>query len=109
LFTQDFLDDPNILSEWPSLLPDHCDVREREHLTKVVLARQTGVVVTGPMHALQLLNLLELGNPGSYQVALVLPEGRAFIASTPERLYQRIGRQVSSEAVAGVPSSIAIQ
>jgi menaquinone-specific isochorismate synthase len=101
---QDYLDDPNILSEWSGLLPDNCDIREPEFLTKVVLARRTGVTLTGSIHALQLLHLLEHGNPGSYQVALVLPEGPAFVASTPERLYQRIGRQVTSEAVAGVPA-----
>jgi isochorismate synthase EntC len=103
---QDFLEDPTSrsLSNLAGLLPDHKPQQSASDLlTKVVLARRTGVTLQGPMHGLQLLSLLQQSNPSSYQVALVLPEGAAFVASTPERLFRRHGRIVFSEAVAGVP------
>jgi isochorismate synthase EntC len=67
-----------------------------------VLARQVKVTVQGQLHALQLLDVLKQRDACSYQIALVLPQGSAFVASTPERLYARQGRDVVSEAVAGV-------
>jgi chorismate binding enzyme len=70
-------------------------------MSKVVLARRTGVTLEGPMHGLQLLGMLQQTNPASYQVALVLPGGETFVASTPERLFSRQGCMVYSEAVAG--------
>ena len=73
-------------------------------LTKVVLARRTGMTLQGPMHGLQLLNMLQQTNTASYHIALVLPTGETFVASTPERLYRRTNRMVHSEAVAGVVS-----
>ena len=102
---QDYLDDPTprSLASVARLMPEHSAESVSTLLSKVVLARRTGVTMSGPMHGLQLLNLLQRSNPNSYQVALVLPGGAAFVASTPERLYQRQGRNVCSEAVAGAP------
>jgi isochorismate synthase EntC len=40
-------------------------------------------------------------DPRAYQLALRLPGGAAFVASTPEQLYVRNGAAVASEAVAG--------
>ncbi len=40
-------------------------------------------------------------DPRAYQLALQLPGGCAFVASTPEQLYVRNGAAVASEAVAG--------
>ena len=71
------------------------------NLSKVVLARQLHLTVQGHLHALALLDVLQQRDARSYQVALTLPDGSAFVASTPERLYARQGRHVISEAVAG--------
>lgn len=40
-------------------------------------------------------------DPRAYQLALQLPGGATFVASTPEQLYMRAGDAVASEAVAG--------
>ena len=40
-------------------------------------------------------------DPRAYQLALALPGGATFVASTPEQLYVRNGAAVASEAVAG--------
>lgn len=40
-------------------------------------------------------------DPRAYQLALRLPSGATFLASTPECLYARSGDAVASEAVAG--------
>jgi isochorismate synthase EntC len=82
-------------------MPESCLDGVSDDLTKLVLARRSRFAVRGRMHALHLLDILQQSNASSYQVALVLPCGTAFIASPPERLYLRDGRAVSSEAVAG--------
>jgi isochorismate synthase len=70
-------------------------------LTKVVLARRSDVALAGRLEPLELLEALQERDPRAYQVALQLPSGQTFVASTPERLYARTGDAVASEAVAG--------
>jgi hypothetical protein len=82
-------------------LPDALSVAEASTLSKVVLARRLLVALRGRLQPLHFLALLQKADPSSYQVALVLPGGAAFVASTPERLFARDGHDVISEAVAG--------
>ena len=72
-----------------------------EELRKIVLARRTELLLEGPVHGLQLLDVLQHSSPTSYQLALILPDGNTFVASTPERLFAREGVRVASEAIAG--------
>lgn len=95
------MDLDSLMQSAASSIPEECAIGQSDDLTKVVLARRARFAVHGRLHALHLLDLLQQSNASSYQVALVLPCGAAFVASPPERLYLRDGRAVSSEAVAG--------
>lgn len=104
---QEFLEGPGLSRDLDSLLalsgpqPDAAAAAASRALSKVVLARRVAVRLRGTLDALALLSLLQRADPSSYQVALVLPSGAAFVSSTPERLFMRHGRTVTAEAIAG--------
>lgn len=104
---QEFLDGPGLSTDLDSLLalsapqPDAAAAAASRALSKVVLARRAAVRLRGSLDALALLALLQSADPSSYQAALVLPSGAAFVSSTPERLFMRHGRTVTTEAIAG--------
>lgn len=108
---QEFLDGPGLSADLDSLLalngplPDAAAAASSRTLSKVVLARRVALRLRGALDALALLQLLQRADPSSYQVALVLPSGAAFVSSTPERLFVRRGRTVTSEAIAGAASA----
>lgn len=71
-------------------------------MTKVVMARRTGLAFDGHLEPLQLLAALQERDPRAYQLYLSVPGAPgAFLGSSPERLYVRSGRNMASEAVAG--------
>eukprot|EP00892_Ulva_mutabilis_P000338 jgi/Ulvmu1/10304/UM060_0106.1 len=104
---EQFLDGPGLSTDLDSLLalsgpqPDAAAAAASRKLSKVVLARRVAVRLRGALDALALLSLLQRADPSSYQVALVLPGGAAFVSSTPERLFMRHGRTATAEAIAG--------
>lgn len=69
-------------------------------LTKVVLARRSDVEFRGTLDPLLLLAALQERDPRAYQFCVQLPDGAAFLGSSPEQLYSRTGRRIASEAVA---------
>lgn len=107
---QDFLDGPGSAADLDSLLAVatggsknlNAGAQNPETLQKVVLARCMQLHVRGELPPLAIVKLLQLQDAASYQFAMILPEGPAFVSATPERLFIREGRQVTSEAVAGV-------
>eukprot|EP00873_Tetraselmis_striata_P011091 jgi/Tetstr1/431355/TSEL_021046.t1 len=70
-------------------------------LSKVVLARRWKVDLEGRVDPLELLEALQDRDSRPYQLLLRMPNGDAFLGSTPERLFCRTGTAVASEAVAG--------
>jgi isochorismate synthase EntC len=58
------------------------------------------VLFRGDLDPLLLLAALQERDPRAYQFCLQLPDGAAFLGSSPEQLYSRTGRRVASEAVA---------
>lgn len=112
---QAFLDGPGLSEDLDSLLalsgpqPDAAEAAASRNLSKVVLARRVAVRLRGSLDALALLALLQRADPSSYQVALTLPSGAAFVSSTPERLYMRHEHTVTAEAIAGAaPTACAL-
>lgn len=87
---------------WRQLVDRVLKAIDQQAFKKVVLARQTQVSLTQSVQAEQLLqaSLLHNGRP-NFHFLLALDNTQSFIGSTPERLYQRVGQQVETEALAG--------
>jgi menaquinone-specific isochorismate synthase len=81
-------------------LPNGSVSETKPGLSKVVLARRTKLELSDALDPLTLLASLQEKDPNAYQFCLQLPDGSAFIGSTPERLFARKGLLVASEAVA---------
>lgn len=74
----------------------------RGGLEKVVLARRAEFGFAGELDPELLLANLEAATPGCFHFGLRPGGGAAaFVGASPERLYRREGREVTSEAVAG--------
>lgn len=71
------------------------------HLEKVVLARRAELGFEEAPDPLLLAERLARSTPGCFHFYLEPEEGMAFLGASPERLYRREGRRVTSEAVAG--------
>ncbi|HMO03017.1 MAG TPA: isochorismate synthase [Kiritimatiellia bacterium] len=82
-------------------------VRQARHhmaggaLAKVVLARRCQFDFAEPLHPMALLQRLHEATPDSFHFCFNYGNEIAFIGATPERLYQRRGHQILSEALAG--------
>jgi menaquinone-specific isochorismate synthase len=74
---------------------------ENNQFKKVVLARKTTVDVKQPISPAQLLKASYRENHHSFHFMMVLSKELAFVGSTPERLYRRVGQQLETEALAG--------
>ncbi|BFI28545.1 menaquinone-specific isochorismate synthase [Marchantia polymorpha subsp. ruderalis] len=70
-------------------------------ISKVVMARRTKLELDDQLDPVSLLACLQEKDPSAYQFAIQVPDGSAFIGSSPERLFARDGLLVASEAVAG--------
>jgi len=70
-------------------------------LGKVVLARRAGLRFAEDLDGLALLRELRDVTPGCFHFYVEPAAGTAFVGASPERLYRREGRVVTSEAVAG--------
>lgn len=71
------------------------------NIAKVVLSRSTTLSFATHPDPLALLEKLQTIEPRAYHFCFQTQAQRAFIGATPERLYQRRGRTLNSEAVAG--------
>ncbi len=72
---------------------------EQGALHKVVLARQTTIDLHRAPDPFALL--LELQQPGGFIFGFEAAAGHAFVGCSPERLFRREGRALSTEALAG--------
>lgn len=73
-------------------------------LEKVVLARRVCFELERAVDAFTLIHRMREESGRCYQFCGVHEAGVAFVGASPERLYQRIGRRLRSEAVAGTRS-----
>jgi menaquinone-specific isochorismate synthase len=74
---------------------------DRANITKVVLARRSQFTLSESISADRLLLALQPHNPHSYHFCFQLSPDLAFLGTSPERLYQRRGRSIETEAIAG--------
>ncbi len=68
---------------------------------KVVLARETTLTFDEPLDPFRLTARLGRRAKNATVFCCALPSGRAFLGASPERLFQRKGRSVSADAIAG--------
>ncbi len=87
--------------DWTKIVQQALDGIERSALQKVVLARQSRIMLNQPIRAAQLLKASALENHESFHFLLALDHRHSFIGSTPERLYYRNGQELQTEALAG--------
>jgi menaquinone-specific isochorismate synthase len=87
--------------QWHRLVGDVLTGIENNQFKKVVLARKTTVDVKQPISPAQLLKASYRENHHSFHFMMVLSKELAFVGSTPERLYRRVGQQLETEALAG--------
>lgn len=88
-------------SKWVVAVTACLDAFAREEAEKVVLARQTDFRAAKPVDGLVLLDALEEATPHSYHFYFQPEDGLAFVGASPERLYQRNGQHLATEALAG--------
>ncbi len=70
-------------------------------IDKIVLARQSTLTFTADLQPQSLLLALQPHNPHSYHFCFQIEPHRAFVGTSPERLYQRRDRILATEAIAG--------
>ncbi|CAM6097437.1 unnamed protein product [Calypogeia fissa] len=76
-------------------------VRDHPALFKVVMARRTELEVNRELDPFSLLGWLQDHNRSAFHFAIQVPDGGAFVGSSPERLFVRDGLRVTCEALAG--------
>jgi menaquinone-specific isochorismate synthase len=87
--------------QWSQLIEQALVEIDNQRLKKVVLARQTKLVLDSALSAAQLLKASRSQNHHSFHFLLQLDSHHGFIGSTPERLYCRQGATLYTEALAG--------
>lgn len=70
-------------------------------MDKVVLARRAEFEFEHDLDAVRLVQGLRAATPGCFHFFVEPEGGAAFVGASPERLFRREGRGISSEAVAG--------
>ncbi|HEX2579909.1 MAG TPA: isochorismate synthase [Rhabdochlamydiaceae bacterium] len=91
---------------WWMIVNDALEKIKSNHLKKVVLARQTALKLDSKIDPLHVLRMLTpYGNEASLFM-LQLDADTAFVGATPEKLFHRKHRKISSEAIAGTKDQI---
>ncbi len=86
---------------WDGLVSRALTQFQSSTLKKVVLARQTTFEQPHTISPFAFIRASQKKNEGSYHFAFVFDEENAFVGSTPERLYKRVGLELETEALAG--------
>lgn len=94
------VDFPNQL-QWYNNVNKGLTYLDQGILEKVVLARQTEFTIVDSCQPEHLLSLIQKEQNCSFQFCFQLDRDKAFIGSTPERLYWRQSSQIQTEAIAG--------
>jgi len=86
---------------WEENVRDALSAFSEGRLGKVVLARRAGLGFAEKLDGISVIRELRDATPGCFHFYVEPAEGTAFVGASPERLYKREGRVVTSEAVAG--------
>jgi menaquinone-specific isochorismate synthase len=86
---------------WHDAVVETLGAFEESVLKKVVLARETQLQMDGPLDPVALLTQLVARSVNAFDFCFHPAPNRAFIGSSPERLYKRVESYVQSEAIAG--------
>jgi len=86
--------------QWRHMIAGALREIELGNFEKIVLARQSRLEFNGVLNALTLIRRLKLLDPDNVYFYLQPEADICFITATPEILYTRQGRKISSEAVA---------
>lgn len=87
--------------EWCRLLNCAIDDMKAGKMEKVVMARETKLILSKPIAVADFLSESQKVNHHCYHFMMAFDKHSGFISSTPERLYLRQGEQLNSEALAG--------
>ncbi|QMV13898.1 isochorismate synthase [Vibrio spartinae] len=87
--------------QWCQLVEQALSAMMQQQFDKVVLARQSTFQLTQSIQAAQLLKESRRHNDQSFHFLLAIDPRHSFVGSTPERLYQRHGEALFTEALAG--------
>ncbi len=87
--------------EWCHWVEQALSAIEQGELNKVVLANESLFESTQPINAQDFLAESEKQNTGCYHFLYAKTPDSVFVGSTPERLFERCGEQVKTEALAG--------
>ena len=93
-------DTPN-RDSWQDILESADSLLQRGVLRKIVLARRSSLSFHRPLSPWTLLEQLRSSSDGCYLFGMQPGDGATFIGSSPERLYQREGIRLQTEALAG--------
>ena len=88
-------------ARWDNMLMSAFEIMKAGALQKIVLARRCDFDFADPLMPMALLQRLYECTPDSYHFSFNYGDEIAFIGASPERLYQRRGRAIVSEALAG--------
>lgn len=87
--------------QWSQWVTQALTAIQQGEVSKLVLANETCFKTAEPLNAKDFLRKSEQYNLGCYHFLFTKDENCAFIGSTPERLYQREGNLLQTEALAG--------
>ena len=88
-------------SDWEKNIASALQSFERGDLKKIVLARKSTLEFQEELNPLVLLEQLKKATLDCFHFCFFSGAGRAFIGASPERLYQRSGSSLRTEAIAG--------
>ncbi|MEI6805881.1 MAG: isochorismate synthase [Myxococcaceae bacterium] len=86
---------------WPAIVDQALAQIHSHQLQKVVLAQRHLLISPTPIDPLAMLERLKIYFPNAHLFLFEPRPGLAFIGASPERLYQRRGLKIESEAQAG--------
>ncbi|TNV21471.1 isochorismate synthase MenF [Buttiauxella sp. B2] len=87
--------------EWQRMVERATTAIEKHELDKVVLARATDLQFTAAVSAAGFMAASRRVNLNCYHFLMVFDANHAFLGSSPERLWRRIGTALRTEALAG--------
>lgn len=86
---------------WNKKIKFAIDLMEENHIEKIVLANKFEIINHFLIKPIKLLKQLQIKLPNAYHFLFQLSDDLAFLGASPERLYQRDGRSIYTEALAG--------
>jgi len=91
---------------WWMMVSDAVEKIQNNQLKKVVLARQSSLKLDGKIDPLHVLRMLTPYGSQASLFMLQLDADTAFVGATPEKLFHRQERKITSEAIAGTKGQI---